>query len=142
MDAQVATSGVTGGMWARVQVSAYTNGRREVSIEDCLLLQHLMWQTPKEADRIQEWLIAQLAAATELKQCRALLKSDHSLLLGQALHLRTDIIRHDEDWRTAVADILLARSSTHHRHSSCVECSQLQPLHAGITLHPIEFSLL
>mmetsp|Transcript_14974 Transcript_14974/g.45194 ORF Transcript_14974/g.45194 Transcript_14974/m.45194 type:complete len:585 (-) Transcript_14974:822-2576(-) len=60
---------------ALLKVSAYTNGRREVSIEDCLLLQHLMWQTPKEADRIQEWLIAQLAAATELKQCRALLKS-------------------------------------------------------------------
>ncbi len=59
-----------------MQVSAYTNGRREVSIEDCLLLQHLMWQKPKEADRIQEWLLAQLAAATELKQCQALLKSE------------------------------------------------------------------
>jgi AAA lid domain len=59
----------------RLQVSAYTNGRSEVTMQDCLLLQHLMWQAPNEAERISEWLLAQLAEGGDVRQCDYLLNS-------------------------------------------------------------------
>jgi AAA lid domain len=58
-----------------LQVSAYTNGRSEVTMQDCLLLQHLMWQAPNEAERIAEWLLAQLAEGGDVRQCDYLLNS-------------------------------------------------------------------
>lgn len=61
------------------QVSAYTNGRSEVTVQDCLLLQHLMWQSPNEAERISEWLLAQLAEGGDVRQCDYLLNSKFHL---------------------------------------------------------------
>ena len=46
---------------AVLQVSAFTNGRTEVSMEDCLLLQHVMWQRPEESEKIGNFLLKQLA---------------------------------------------------------------------------------
>ncbi len=62
------------------QVSAYTNGRSEVTVQDCLLLQHLMWQRPQEADRIAEWLLAQLADSADVRQCDYLLNSENPFI--------------------------------------------------------------
>lgn len=44
-------------------------------MQDCLLLQHLMWQAPNEAERIAEWLLAQLAEGGDVRQCDYLLNS-------------------------------------------------------------------
>lgn len=41
----------------RLQVAAYTSGRSRVSEYDCLLLRHILWQRPDEADRIYDWLL-------------------------------------------------------------------------------------
>lgn len=56
-----------------MQVAAYTNGRTAVSVYDCLLLQHIMWNTPDEAERIYDWLLGQLAADDGMKQMDYLL---------------------------------------------------------------------
>lgn len=39
------------------QVAAYTSGRSRVSEYDCLLLRHILWQRPDEAERIYDWLL-------------------------------------------------------------------------------------
>ena len=44
------------------QVAAYTNGRDMVSEYDLLLLQHVLWQRPEEAQRIADYLLGQLAS--------------------------------------------------------------------------------
>jgi MoxR-like ATPase len=49
-------------------VAAYCNGRSSVSEFDCLLLQHILWQRPAEADRIYDWLLGQLAVDDGIKQ--------------------------------------------------------------------------
>ncbi len=51
-----------------MQVAAYCNGRDFVSEYDCLLLQHVLWQRPAEADRIYDWLLSQLAVDDGIKQ--------------------------------------------------------------------------
>lgn len=56
-------------------MSAYTNGRSDVTMQDCLLLQHLMWQAPNESERISEWLLVQLAEGGDVRQCDYLLNS-------------------------------------------------------------------
>ena len=43
-------------------MAAYTNGRRSVTLYDCLLLQHVLWQRPEEAQRIGDWLLQELAS--------------------------------------------------------------------------------
>lgn len=50
------------------QVGAYCNGRDSVSEYDCLLLQHLLWQRPEQADRINDWVVGQLSVDDGLKQ--------------------------------------------------------------------------
>ena len=40
---------------------------------DCLLLQHLLWQRPEHADRINDWVISQLSVDDGLKQVEYLL---------------------------------------------------------------------
>ncbi|KAK9841968.1 hypothetical protein WJX81_001717 [Elliptochloris bilobata] len=52
---------------ALMQVAAYTSGRSVVSLYDCLLLQHVLWQRPDEAPRIADWLVARLAVGDNLK---------------------------------------------------------------------------
>lgn len=49
-------------------MAAYCNGRDSVSEYDCLLLQHVLWQRPAEADRIYDWLLSQLAVDDGIKQ--------------------------------------------------------------------------
>ncbi len=70
-----------------VQVSAYTNGRSTVSEYDCLLLQNVLWQRPDEAQRIGDWLLAQLAADDGIKQMQYLLagKRWHRLSAGRGV---------------------------------------------------------
>ena len=40
-----------------MQVAAYTSGRSQVAEYDCLLLRHILWQRPEEAERIYDWLL-------------------------------------------------------------------------------------
>jgi len=42
---------------AMLRVAALTSGRSAVSKFDCLLLQHVFWKNPEEAERIQEWFV-------------------------------------------------------------------------------------
>ena len=42
---------------ALMQVAAYTSGRSRVAEYDCLLLRHILWQRPDEAERIYDWLL-------------------------------------------------------------------------------------
>ena len=39
------------------QVAAYTSGRGRLAEYDCLLLRHVLWQRPDEAERIYDWLL-------------------------------------------------------------------------------------
>jgi MoxR-like ATPase len=45
--------------WRKVvkllQVAAYTNGKNEVSIWDCWLLQHCLWATPEQRESLFDW---------------------------------------------------------------------------------------
>jgi len=58
---------------AMLQVSAYTNGRSQVSEVDCLLLQHVLWNRPDLCERIYDWVLGQLAVDDGLKQVQYLL---------------------------------------------------------------------
>ena len=42
---------------ALLRVAAFTSGRSAVSKYDCLLLQHVLWKNPEEAERIAEWFV-------------------------------------------------------------------------------------
>ena len=55
------------------QVAAYTSGRQRVAEYDCLLLRHLLWQRPDEAERIYDWLLSNLASDDGLQQMQYLL---------------------------------------------------------------------
>ena len=50
------------------QVSAFCNGRDAVTEYDLLLLQHVLWQKPENADRIADWVLSQLSADDGTKQ--------------------------------------------------------------------------
>lgn len=65
-----------------MQVAAYTSGRNVVSEFDCLLLQHVLWQRPDEADRIYDWLLNTMAADDGLQQMQYLLAS----MFGRGCH--------------------------------------------------------
>ena len=56
-----------------LQVSAYCNGRDAVTEYDLLLLQHVLWQKPENADRIADWVLSQLSADDGTKQVGYLL---------------------------------------------------------------------
>jgi MoxR-like ATPase len=51
-----------------VQVAAYCNGRDTVTEYDCLLLEHVLWQSPEHAPKIADWLLSQLAVDDGMKQ--------------------------------------------------------------------------
>ncbi len=40
---------------AALQVAAYCDGRDAVTLKDCLLLQHVFWRLPQQAERIYDW---------------------------------------------------------------------------------------
>jgi len=43
-----------------LQVSAYTNNRNTIDKWDCLLLSHLMWQSPEQFDELTNWFTEEL----------------------------------------------------------------------------------
>lgn len=51
-----------------MKVAAYTSGRRSVNKFDCLLLQHMLWQRPDEAQRILDFLLERLAIESSTQQ--------------------------------------------------------------------------
>lgn len=71
-----------------VQVGAYCNGRDSVSEYDCLLLQHLLWQRPEQADRINDWVVGQLSVDDGLKQVSRA-QSERTLSTHAAFHSTT-----------------------------------------------------
>lgn len=56
--------------WVKIakmlKVSAYTNGRDEVSRWDCWLLQHCTWSRPQEKQTIQKWYEDRMGTASAL----------------------------------------------------------------------------
>jgi len=56
-----------------MQVAAYTSGHRKLAGHHCLLLRHVLWQRPEEADRIYDWLLEALAADDGMQQMQYLL---------------------------------------------------------------------
>ena len=49
-----------------LQVSALTNGRDEVSIWDCWLLQHCLWEEPGEREAVYDWYAARVGASAAM----------------------------------------------------------------------------
>lgn len=60
--------------WRKVvkllQVSAATNGRSSVSIWDCWLLQHCLWDKPEEREKVFEWYSARVGASAAMDPSR------------------------------------------------------------------------
>lgn len=46
-----------------LKVSAYTNGRNEISIWDCVLLSYCLWDKPEQKDMLTNWLHSHLGTA-------------------------------------------------------------------------------
>ena len=40
-----------------LRVAAFANGRAEVALHDCLLLEHVMWSRPEQAPALRDWLL-------------------------------------------------------------------------------------
>jgi MoxR-like ATPase len=53
-----------------LQVSAVTNGRGTVSIWDCWLLQHCLWDTPAAREKIYDWYAARVGASAAMDPSR------------------------------------------------------------------------
>lgn len=45
-----------------LQIVAKCDGRDEVVLSDCLLLQHVLWQRPEHSDAIRKFIADRLAA--------------------------------------------------------------------------------
>ncbi|MBK8690953.1 MAG: AAA family ATPase [Deltaproteobacteria bacterium] len=95
--------------WRKVvkllQVSAATNGRTRVSVWDCWLLQHCLWDAPEQRKKVYDWYASRVGTSTALDPARltqfvvaweAKLKSDQESrsqrrnAKGQALYKGTD----------------------------------------------------
>lgn len=68
---------------ALLKVSAYTCGRTAVNEYDCLLLKHILWQRPEEAERIDDWILERLAQDRGVQQIQYLLAG----LFGRACRM-------------------------------------------------------
>ncbi|MEX1368861.1 MAG: hypothetical protein AB1Z98_37380, partial [Nannocystaceae bacterium] len=53
-----------------LQVSAWTNGRDRVSIWDCWLLQHCLWNAPEQRQKVYEWYVARVGASSAMDPSR------------------------------------------------------------------------
>lgn len=53
-----------------LQVSALTNGRETVSIWDCWLLQHCLWNTPEEREKVYQWYAARVGVSAAMDPSR------------------------------------------------------------------------
>ena len=58
---------------ALLQVAAFSSGRTHVTPKDCMLLQHVLWQKPEEAEKIYEWLLQALTQDDGMQQMQYLL---------------------------------------------------------------------
>jgi len=60
-----------------LQVCAYTSGRKSVSVWDCTILAHIMWQSPQQLDGLSGWFIDafNLDIDAVLKRLRKLVSS-------------------------------------------------------------------
>ena len=58
---------------ALLQVAAFTSGRSYVTPKDCMLLQHVLWNRPEEAEKIYEWLLKALTQDEGMQQLQYLL---------------------------------------------------------------------
>ncbi len=60
--------------WRKVvkllQVAAWTNGRKKVSIWDCWLLQHCLWDTPEEREKVYDWYAARVGTSAAMDPSR------------------------------------------------------------------------
>jgi MoxR-like ATPase len=60
--------------WRKVvkllQVSAATNGRTRVSVWDCWLLQHCLWDAPEQRKKVYEWYAARVGTSTAMDPAR------------------------------------------------------------------------
>ena len=60
--------------WRKVvkllQVSALTNGRQQVSIWDCWLLQHCLWDKPEDREKIYGWYAERVGASRAMDPSR------------------------------------------------------------------------
>lgn len=60
--------------WRKVvkllQVSAATNGRTRVSVWDCWLLQHCLWDAPEQRNKVYDWYTARVGTSTALNPAR------------------------------------------------------------------------
>lgn len=53
-----------------LQVCALTNGRKAVSIWDCWLLQHCLWNKPEDREKIYAWYAARVGASAAMDPSR------------------------------------------------------------------------
>jgi len=53
-----------------LKVSAYTNGQLQVSVWDCFLLQHCLWQVPGQKNIINHWYQSHLGIGSGFNQER------------------------------------------------------------------------
>lgn len=60
-------------LWFPFKVAAFSDGRNAVSQYDCLLLQHIFWNQPEEAERIYDWLLGRIAFSDDLEQVQYLI---------------------------------------------------------------------
>ena len=67
-------------------MAAYTSGRDTVTLDDCLLLQHILWQRPEEASRISDWLLSQMAEDNGLEAANYILRGESGVCLLGWLH--------------------------------------------------------
>ncbi len=60
--------------WRKVvkllQVAALTNGRDTVSIWDCWLLQHCLWNEPEQREKLYDWYAARVGASAAMDPSR------------------------------------------------------------------------
>ena len=66
--------GVSDRRWRKIvkllQVSAASNGRPRVSIWDCWILQHCLWETPEESELIYQWYAERVGASAAMDPSR------------------------------------------------------------------------
>ena len=65
-----------------LQVAAYTSGKDSVSLLDCLLLQHILWQQPDQQARITDFLLSQISEDDGLKSANYILASEPTDLVA------------------------------------------------------------
>lgn len=53
-----------------LQVSAFTNGREQVSVWDCWLVQHCLWNAPEEHEKVYDWYAAHVGASAVMNPAR------------------------------------------------------------------------